>query len=139
MISLTFRRAVEAVVNRMLGQWQDWTPTYGASGSMTYGSITTNVARYKRIGNTVFFCIDATGTTGGSASNGITFTLPVETKNANGLTTGAGRAVDGGVSLSAFWFTSGSTTVASVRKYDSSNYGLGAGRAISLSGCYEAA
>jgi len=56
--------------------WTDWTPTYSAFGSMTYTGITTNVARYKLIGKTLYIELQFDGTTGGSASAGITVSLP---------------------------------------------------------------
>lgn len=58
-------------------QWQDWTPTYGGTGSMTYGTVTTNVARYMLIGKLLVIRLDCAGTTGGVADTRITISSPV--------------------------------------------------------------
>jgi hypothetical protein len=68
------------------GAWSTWTPTYtGFSGTPT-----TNIARYKQIGKTVFVDLDMSGT---SNATGFAFTLPV-TGGALGITFAVGRAVD---------------------------------------------
>ena len=119
------------------GAWTTWTPTYGASGSLTYTSVTTGYAKYLQIGKTIFFNLYATGTTGGTASNSITFTLPVAAANLYNVFSG-GVLPGSGVTVGGFAFTDNSATVVFVRKYDSSNYALG-GAAIRVSGTYEAA
>lgn len=111
-----------------------WTPTYGASGSMTFTSVSTAVARYIRIGKLIWFYLDATGTTGGVASTDLTHTLPIAS-----LGTGF---VSCSCAVSDSNIISGTNRIGSVgniRKYDSSNWGLGAGRQIITSGFYEAA
>lgn len=115
--------------------WTAWVPTYGATGSMTYGTVTTNSARYIQIGKTVFFQLSADGTTGGTASDTITFTLPVTAKNA--LQQFSGYITDV-TSLAAFVYSVNATT-AGVRGYGGANYGLGAGKVINIYGFYEVA
>jgi hypothetical protein len=68
-------------------EWTDWTPTYTPNGSMTFTSVTTTTARYKKNGKTLMFELNVSGTTGGSASSNITFTLPsgITTKNSSYL------------------------------------------------------
>lgn len=112
--------------------YTSWVPTYGASGSMTFTSVTTNYAKYRQFGRWVDFQADFTGTIGGTPSTDVTFTLPVtasHTENAYG-----GRAD----TVGAFAFQSGSATVVNVRRYDSSVWVAGS-RRIVVSGSYEAA
>jgi hypothetical protein len=116
------------------GGWATWTPTYGATGSMTYTTVSTNVGNYQRHGTMIIFNLTATGTTGGTAANTITFTPPV---NLSGSTPGFGGYVaDGGGEIGATAFFSAPGTV-NVKKYDASNFGLGASRQISISGFYK--
>lgn len=139
MITRAFRRAVELVVRAMAEWqgWQTWTPTYGAASPMTFTSVTTAIARYKQIGKTVFFVLNATGTTGGTASLSISFTLPVATNDSTSSITGFAVTVDG-ATVGGRWFNN-STTVAFVRRNDLANWGLGAGKSIQVTGCYEVA
>lgn len=133
-----WHRDCAAIINSLEGSaWTTWTPTYGAGGSMTFTTVTTHYAKYRQVGKTVCFTIIAAGTTGGFAASNITFTLPVTAAATLGLA-GGGFAVDGGGNLGASWYGA-STTVASVAKYDFSAWGIGAGRTIAASGCYEAA
>lgn len=64
------------------GEWTTWTPTYSATGSMTWTSHVTNYARYKRtnLNTEIAVEISVRGTLGGSASYALAFSLPV---NAN--------------------------------------------------------
>lgn len=119
--------------------WTDWTPTYSAGGSMTFGTITTNHAKYIQVGKIVFFTIYFTGTTGGSADPAINFSLPVAAK-AGVQSNFAAAILDGGTALGgrANQSGSGSSTVNCVR-YDGANFGLGSGRGALVSGCYPAA
>lgn len=57
--------------------WTDWTPTYGAGGSLTFGSVTTSYAKHLRIGDLVILGLMANGTLGGSASDYVSFSPPV--------------------------------------------------------------
>ena len=119
--------------------WTTWSPTYSASGSMTFTSVTTNYAKYLRIGKLIIFAIKATGTTGGTPDTTLQFTLPV---------TASSDAVTGNSPFSAFTNDSStvggfgfvsSSTVGGVRKYDATNYASGASRQIFCAGAYEAA
>lgn len=118
--------------------WSDWTPTYGGSSSMTFGTITTHYARYAQVGKIVFFEISATGTTGGTASTDITFTLPVAPKNASS-TVFLSFSVFIRDTATASGYGYIDDTKAYVRRYDSSNWGLGSSRSIRASGHYEIA
>lgn len=110
-----------------------WTPTYGASGSMTFTSVTTNFALYVIIGSICYYMIYASGTTGGVTSTDITFTTP-RTIVSGGYTgayvrTGATGGIAGMVYPS-------SSTVITVRKYDSSNWSLDASAAFGVTGFF---
>ena len=129
-----------AWINRELERrlvWQDWTPTYGAAGSMTYTSVTTNVAKYLIIGKMLFYFIEASGTTGGTGSTYLTFTLPKDATT--DATTGANLGTGWGADSSSFatYTAFMSASIAQVYKYDVSNWTLGANRQFSLSGFYE--
>jgi hypothetical protein len=113
--------------------WADWTPTYSAAASMTYTSVATMQGRYIQIGKVVYWYLLCTGTTGGTASDTIYFTLPVTASNTGGA--GGGNVLDA-ASQGAFMYFN-STTQVGVRKYDGTNYGLGSGRQIRFSGFYE--
>lgn len=71
----------------VLNAWTAWTPTYTPNGSMTFTSVTTTTARYKKNGKTLMFELNVSGTTGGTASNNISFTLPsgITAKNSSYL------------------------------------------------------
>ena len=112
-----------------------WAPTYGASGSMSWSTITTHIARWSQIDKTVFFNIYATGTTGGSTHDYLTFTLPI-----NALSVGNG--------FGGAYFTSGAsydqasaynTSVSVVSVSTAGNWGIGAGVGFSITGFYEVA
>lgn len=84
-------------------RFMTWQPTYSASESMTWTSITTLLAKYQIINNRVYLCLSNFGTTGGTASFGIRATLPIRAKEellgALGIKVGGGSAVgaaDGG-------------------------------------------
>lgn len=134
---LTYDGTSFILTSRNVTFMSDFTPGAGAGGAMTYTSITNNWAKYSRDENNMIdLFVDIVGTTGGSADPSLIFNLPV-------AATAAGHAlavvaVDGaGIFLGASAVASGSTC--SVKKYDGSNWGLGAGRRIYVSGTYPAA
>lgn len=116
-----------------------WTPTMGGSGSMTVGTITNNFSRYITDQKTVFFETNLVFTTSGTASDTVTFTLPVAPRNASAAnfaclvydgTKGSGKQA-AGVAICL-----GSGTV-NVRWYDNSNWTLAVGCALYVRGQYE--
>lgn len=117
--------------------WTDWVPTYSASESMTFGTITTTQARSIQLGKLVFFTISFIGTTAGPVSYGIDFTLPVTAKSA--ISQGGGCAVkDGGGYMSGSWSLT-DTTHCEIRTTTGANFGIGANRGTTMNGFYEAA
>lgn len=73
-----------------LAEWVDWDPTYDSSMG-TYGSISTNTARYIKINDYVHCVLDVTIVNKGSASGFFSFTTPVSPSDLTGA--GAGREV----------------------------------------------
>lgn len=57
--------------------WQSWTPTLTAGGSMTLSAINLAQCLFFRLGNVVHFQLYVTVTLGGTASNLLAFTLPL--------------------------------------------------------------
>jgi hypothetical protein len=117
------------------GGWATWTPSYSAAGSMTYTSVTTNVAQYQRHGNQVNFMVNSTGTTGGTASNEIIISIPVSL--AGGTSVMPAYLVIGGSILSGLSYHATATTIA-IRRYDNTNYSLGPNLTASVTGSYRA-
>jgi hypothetical protein len=111
-----------------------WSPTYGAGGSMTIGTVTTAFAKYVERNGIIDIFIDFVGTTAGSASNSITFTLPVSATGAgyNSLSCsardGAGTSYAGSCIVAS--------TTATIYRYDNAVWGIGAGRGAWVSGSY---
>jgi hypothetical protein len=114
--------------------WFNWTPTFSCSGSMTFTGTTISQAAFKILGRQVQFLMNASGTTGGTASNTIFFTLPVVA--ANGIII-ACSAIVVDVSAAGGLSWKSATNQITVRRYDSSSFGLGAARVISAQGAYD--
>ncbi|MGE5249795.1 MAG: hypothetical protein ACM3QS_06220 [Bacteroidota bacterium] len=116
--------------------WFHWTPAFGASGTMTYSAVTVNVAQFKTVGRAVHFALEAEGTTGGTASNTLTATAPCTASLAAAVAAGAmTRDAASGSSAGAAGGVNTSSQIF-VRKVDASNYGLGSGRTMLVSGQY---
>lgn len=117
-------------------RWLDWTPAYSASGSLTYTSVTTAVAKYKIVGESeLHYEIRATGTLGGTASTTLSATLPFEgAQSANNMSTGAGQTAT--VSAKVY-ITGGTPDKLNIEKYDTSNYATSGSCAIVSFGGYE--
>jgi hypothetical protein len=119
--------------------WTNWTPTFTASGSMTIGSLSISIARYCQIGKIVYFQVYASMTTGGTASNAIKFTLPLSPLASADNKIGGGCWVIDTTAVGGLFGWQNGTTVIQCFKYDSSNFGLGASRAVNVQGFYEVA
>ena len=74
------------------GEWTTWTPTYSATGSMTWTNHVTNYARYKRTNQNTEIAVEISvrGTLGGTPHYALAFSLPV---NANADYTHSGTNV----------------------------------------------
>lgn len=105
--------------------WFNYTATVGGTGSMTFTSTSLEFSKFRMDSRAVTVLVRYSGTTGGSASNGLTFSIPVGVVDTASPSSG-GFVTDGstvaGICLAA------STTAFEVRRYDNANFGLGAGR-----------
>jgi hypothetical protein len=66
-------------------RWLTWQPVYSAQASMTWTSVTTNIAKYKVQHDTVFITVDAVGTTGGTLSFAVYISLPFKSIDYGGF------------------------------------------------------
>jgi len=131
-------------IKNVKGAATTWTPTYSASGFMTFTSVTTHYATYIRNkdNTSVYVEIKATGTLGGTASNLIKFTPPV-TPNAD-YSSGTQKAmnlVGGGTEGSSSGAIRGFVTYydgtnINVFQPNNNNYSLGSNAGLYLSGTY---
>jgi len=121
-------------------EWQDWTPTFSASGSMTFTVSTLRYARYRRVGNSVEFALSVIGTTGGTANQDIFATLPIPPKS---KTSDSIEAVfyssvgDPSPTELGNCFYSDSQNALYFRKADNTNWTIGANRLVRAQGSYE--
>ena len=111
----------------------DWQPIFSASGSMTYTSVSIPSIGYKVAGSSFQYAIVARGTTGGSASNQLKFTIPFIVGSSYNYQTFAGYCRDGGGTY-VLGYSSVSNNTVSVGKYDDSNFGLGTDRELYSNG-----
>jgi len=120
------------------GYWVDFTSiaNWTGGGTMTFGTITTETARFSIIGRTCYINAFVQGTTGGTASDNITFTVPVAFKESTQYYNTGGCMADDGPFYGGLYFNSNATLVA-VKRYDNANFGLGAGRGFGVNFHYE--
>jgi len=127
-----------AIVDGVQGAWASWVPVVTAGGAMTVSALVITKARYHRVGKTVDVQLNIGFTLGGTASGLILVTLPP------GL-----RSLDAN-QYGGAWLTDGAYTDGYVRadgtnpnsglmiaRKDSANFGLGAGKAVSLAYTFE--
>lgn len=107
-----------------------WT-TYTPSASCGTATFTTNAARFKTIGKTVFFNIDVTITAIGTCTTNIIFNLPA-TSNSSGGLSGRESVVTAKAVACAF---TGSSTTAACSLADATNFAVTA--RVAMSGVYE--
>jgi len=111
-----------------------WQPVYAGTASLTYTSVTTTKATYQVINNRIFVILNATGTTGGTASHSLTATIPftIVDEGPQGVTI---RDATSGQSVSGVG--SGFGNQLFFRKFDAANWGLGTGRIVRSTGMLE--
>jgi hypothetical protein len=112
--------------------WLTYLPTYSATAPMTFGTVITDMAIYQLRGFCQEVKADFHGTTGGTATNVITFTLPLST---NGIVSGLGYGtayVLDAVASAGYWRTGAVLPIGlaglEVLKADETVFGLGASR-----------
>lgn len=119
-------------------RYLNYQPVYSASGSMTYTSVTTTIARYRINNSSCDAWIRASGTTGGTASTTIAATLPMNGTQAASTPTGCGFVADSGnVAGVVSYSSSTSPHRIAAAKYDSSNFALAAGKIMDVQMMYE--
>lgn len=112
-----------------------WAPQWSANSSMTFTSVTTDVAEYKIVGRELRFEIEGIGTIGGTVNTSVIATLPFAARNASyfpafaGWVNTTGSSAVGGYCL----YASGSVYF---RRYDFGNWSAGSGRAGNGNGVY---
>lgn len=109
-------------------RWLDFTPQYSSYGSMTYTSISTPFAKYKFKGDEFWLNHKCDGTTGGTASFAIPFTLPFSRPStAVWEFLGAADIANGSVgSDGRLLFNNNSQVQVCYCIYNTSNFSLGA-------------
>lgn len=112
-----------------------WAPQWSANSSMTFTSVTTDVAEYKIVGREIRFEIEGGGTIGGTVNTSVIATLPFAARNASyfpafaGWVNTIGSSAVGGYCM----YSSGSVYF---RRYDFGNWSAGAGRYANGNGVY---
>jgi hypothetical protein len=115
--------------------WISYTPTYGATGSMTWAASTT-YARYQILDGAIRFEVRAAGSTGGTASTGITFTLPYAPATASDGEPFFGYITQGAeLAQCTIGFTGSSTTV-TARYFDSRTMNASSTTTLIMAGVY---
>jgi len=107
--------------------WFSWTPSYGATSSMTYTSVATEVAKFSIKGSVLYCEIGAKGTTGGTASGAITVSPPVVPLEQD-FKIGGGAVLYDGALLSGLWYSQ--YNVINFLKYNGADWGLGTNRHV---------
>ena len=136
--SITFNPNSSA--SNLVLEWQDYTPTYPDSGSMTFTETAKAYSRYAKIGKTVFVSLDITGTTGGTAASSILVTVPTgltPARNHNSVPVYVRDATSGVLINGQLQITAASGFA--FFKNDVTNYGLDTGRIVRGNFFYEVA
>lgn len=116
--------------------WQSWTPTVTGSGSMTISGLTVAFARYLQLGSIVFFTLNISCTTGGTAGQDIQISFPINSSIVTDAIAISGNGVPAGGSLqSLVSFASYGAQQFLARIV--ANWPAGAQTAIRLSGFYQ--
>jgi hypothetical protein len=116
--------------------WFDYTPSYAGTESMTYASVTTNLAKFAIFGQMVVVLIKCIGTTGGSASYGVLIGAPVVSADTGNLVAVYSYVNDGGIVAG---FAYANDAAFEVNRQDGANFGLGANRSFRFSCSYRMA
>jgi hypothetical protein len=116
--------------------WFSYTPTFTASGSMTIGALSIGYAKFCIIGRALTVQVQATFTTGGTASTTVNYTLPVTAEDTSANLGGWGMLFDP-AAVGAANNIAGSGTLLANRRYDNANWSLGTGRQVRTGITYE--
>jgi hypothetical protein len=117
-------------------RWMTWVPVYSASGSLTYTSVTSTVARYKICMQRILIELKSSGTLGGSASTDLYATAPFESALMGTTAMFFGCGIVASVTANCY-LTAGTPDKLSFSKYDFSNFATSGSCVISSVGSYE--
>lgn len=109
-------------------------PSYSCSGSMTFTSVTTQLAWYIQLGPLVIFTVDAWGTVGGTVDTEVHISLPLRSMSVYGCMIG-NVSIDGGLGRPAGVLFVNNETI-KIRRYDNASWVAGASRAARVTGLY---
>ena len=117
---------------------ESYTPSYGASGSMTFTSVTTTFARYQYLGgDLMYITFRADGTLGGTTSSQVSVSLPSGFGASDDSSVLSVRIRDGaGTDHPGSAFVTSVGNDIQVAKADFSNIALGSSAIIWASGIY---
>ena len=115
-------------------RWLDWNAQFSASGDMTWTTTTTSLMRYKIVDNRCLILFAVIGTTGGTTSMNIMWTVPFSNKNIR--TSMPSYIADGSSKAGISFFNNNKTTITQ-RKYDSGNWAIRANNYLETQGNYE--
>lgn len=115
----------------------NYTPTFGANGSMVFSEVDNVVHRFRMEGRKVVIYLNFDGTTSGTASNAITVTIPSQLAPTNTISTadwggGNARTNDSGIEGGTIYLDTTSSPVLFITKSDGTNFALGTGRGARL-------
>lgn len=105
--------------------WTAYTPTITPYGALTYTGLT-HSSKYTSIGKICIFILSVSGTLGGTTSNAIEFSLPINTALAALALGASGLYANGGNHYSTTMRNYLSDQTLTVWKYDASSYALAA-------------
>lgn len=126
--------ALPGIIPLGFDDWFSWTPSWDCEGSMTFTSVSLRKAQFKVIGDMVYMLLDASGTTGGTASTGIQATLPINA--GDNYTRQAIAIYASGSENTGYALIQSSDNKILFRKADTSNWGLGTGKYVFFNGAY---
>lgn len=118
-------------------RWFDGaTPTYSASGSLTYTTVTTQKNKFMVQGKTFFFETASSGTTGGVASTDIIQSLDGIFSDTTAYVYVGGAGLFDGADMAGYIIRDNTNNGIRFLKYNKANWGLGAARDVRGSGFY---
>lgn len=113
-----------------------WQPTYSASGSMTYTTVTTALAEYQISMNILFLELESIGTTGGTANTTLFATTPFGARNYGTQPAMTAWVLDANAVAGFVYMDTSVSNKLGARKYDGTNFALAAGKYINANGKY---
>ena len=118
-------------------RWLSYQPAYSANGSMTFTTVTTNKAVYQIRERNCHAWVNASGTTGGTASSLLLATVPFDALYSANQPSGFGRTNDSATVAANVFVAAGTPDTIACGKYDTSNYALAAGKTMNIGVIYE--